>query len=123
MLSVNIVYHEFRDLLLSVPSCLAAEKVKALYTDVIIRVLITVIIRNVLGTLNLGEILSQRESIANEMKAVLDVATAPWGVMVERVEVNMIVVIVMIIMMMMMMMIMMMMVMMIMMMMVIIIYV
>ena len=44
--------------------------------------------RNVLGTLNLGEILSQRESIANEMKAVLDVATAPWGVMVERVEVK-----------------------------------
>ena len=41
-----------------------------------------------LGTLNLGEILSQRESIANEMKAVLDVATAPWGVMVERVEVK-----------------------------------
>ena len=44
-----------------------------------------------LGTLNLGEILSQRESIANEMKAVLDVATAPWGVMVERVEVKILV--------------------------------
>ena len=40
--------------------------------------------------MNLGEILSQRESIANEMKTVLDVATAPWGVMVERVEVRMI---------------------------------
>ena len=48
--------------------------------------------RNVLGTLNLGEILSQRESIANEMKAVLDVATAPWGVMVERVEVKILVI-------------------------------
>ena len=46
-----------------------------------------------LGTLNLGEILSQRESIANEMKTVLDVATAPWGVMVERVEVNMMVIV------------------------------
>ena len=46
-----------------------------------------------LGTLNLGEILSQRESIANEMKAVLDVATAPWGVMVERVEVILIVIV------------------------------
>ena len=45
-----------------------------------------------LGTLNLGEILSQRESIANEMKAVLDVATAPWGVMVERVEVKILVI-------------------------------
>ena len=46
-----------------------------------------------LGTLNLGEILSQRESIANEMKTVLDVATAPWGVMVERVEVILIVIV------------------------------
>jgi len=52
------------------------------------RLLAATTLRNVLGTLNLGEILSQRESIANEMKAVLDVATAPWGVMVERVEVK-----------------------------------
>ena len=60
---------------------------------IIIIIIITMIIRNVLGTLNLGEILSQRESIANEMKTVLDVATAPWGVMVERVEVNMMVIV------------------------------
>merc|ERR1719507_389901 len=52
------------------------------------RLLAATTLRNVLGTLNLGEILSQRESIANEMKTVLDVATAPWGVMVERVEVK-----------------------------------
>merc|ERR1719221_1755496 len=49
------------------------------------RLLAATTLRNVLGTMTLGEILSQRESIANEMKAVLDVATAPWGVMVERV--------------------------------------
>merc|ERR1711923_81319 len=45
-------------------------------------------LRNVLGTMNLGDILSQRESIAKEMQATLDVATEPWGVKVERVEVK-----------------------------------
>ena len=44
-------------------------------------------LRNCLGTRNLGEILSEKESIAVEMKEVLDVATKPWGVKVERVEV------------------------------------
>ena len=45
-------------------------------------------LRNCLGTRNLGEILSEKESIAGEMKEVLDVATEPWGVKVERVEVK-----------------------------------
>ena len=44
-------------------------------------------LRNCLGTRNLGDILSEKESIAREMKEVLDVATKPWGVKVERVEV------------------------------------
>ena len=44
-------------------------------------------LRNCLGTRNLGEILSEKESIAGEMKGVLDVSTKPWGVTVERVEV------------------------------------
>jgi len=52
------------------------------------RLLAATTLRNVLGTLNLGEILSQRESIAKEMQATLDVATEPWGVKVERVEVK-----------------------------------
>ena len=68
--------------------------------------------RNVLGTKNLGDILSERESIANMMQSTLvkiekkteriisqykkslkfyfyqqDEATDPWGVKVERVEV------------------------------------
>ena len=43
--------------------------------------------RNVLGTRNLGDILSEREAIASEMQQGLDSATAPWGVLVERVEV------------------------------------
>ena len=43
--------------------------------------------RNVLGTKNLGDILSERESIASAMQSTLDEATDPWGVKVERVEV------------------------------------
>merc|ERR1719319_1604783 len=38
--------------------------------------------------MNLGDILSQRESIAREMQSTLDEGTEPWGVMVERVEVK-----------------------------------
>ena len=45
-------------------------------------------LRNVLGTRNLGDILSEREAIAQEMQAGLDEATDPWGVLVERVEVK-----------------------------------
>ena len=44
-------------------------------------------VRNVLGTKTLGDILSDRESIALEMQTVLDEGTEPWGVKVERVEV------------------------------------
>jgi len=52
------------------------------------RLLAATTLRNVLGTLNLGDILSQRESIAKEMQSTLDVATEAWGVKVERVEVK-----------------------------------
>merc|ERR1712121_111454 len=52
------------------------------------RLLAATTLRNVLGTLNLGDILSQRESIAREMQSTLDEGTMPWGVMVERVEVK-----------------------------------
>merc|ERR1719513_444813 len=52
------------------------------------RLLAATTLRNVLGTMTLGDILCQRESIANEMKTTLDEGTEPWGVMVERVEVK-----------------------------------
>ena len=45
-------------------------------------------LRNVLGTKDLGDILSERESIAHEMQELLHEATEPWGVTVERVEVK-----------------------------------
>ena len=43
-------------------------------------------LRNALGTRNLGDILSEKESIARELKEFLDVATHPWGVKEEKVE-------------------------------------
>ena len=41
-----------------------------------------------LGTKNLSEILSDREHTAHEMLQQLDLATDPWGIKVERVEVH-----------------------------------
>ena len=43
-------------------------------------------LRNVLGTKTLAEVLSHRDEISATLKALLDVATDPWGVKVERVE-------------------------------------
>lgn len=45
-------------------------------------------LRNVLGTYNMADILSQRELINEKMKDMLDQATDPWGVDVERVEIT-----------------------------------
>ena len=52
------------------------------------RLLAATTLRNVLGTKDLGDILSERESIAQEMQELLHEATEPWGVNVERVEVK-----------------------------------
>jgi len=52
------------------------------------RLLAQTTLRNILGTKNLSELLSQREEIATEMQRVLDEGTDPWGVKVERVEVK-----------------------------------
>ncbi|KAL3870684.1 hypothetical protein ACJMK2_038728 [Sinanodonta woodiana] len=43
-------------------------------------------LRNILGTKLLSELLTDRESISHNMQEVLDHATDPWGVKVERVE-------------------------------------
>ena len=41
-----------------------------------------------LGTKTLAEILSERETICHVMEHILDEATRPWGVKVERVEIK-----------------------------------
>ena len=45
-------------------------------------------LRNVLGTKNLAEILSEREKISESMQSILVESTDPWGVKVERVEIK-----------------------------------
>lgn len=52
------------------------------------RLLAATTLRNVLGTKNLSEILSEREPISHTMQAALDEATEHWGVKVERVEIK-----------------------------------
>lgn len=52
------------------------------------RLLAQTTLRNILGTKNLHEILSDRESISGSMQANLDDATAAWGIKVERVEIK-----------------------------------
>jgi len=53
-----------------------------------VRNLAATTLNNVLGTKNLGDILSDREQIAAVMQSTLDEATDPWGVKVERAEVK-----------------------------------
>ena len=43
-------------------------------------------LRNVIGDLELDETLTSRETINTQMRASLDVATDPWGIKVNRVE-------------------------------------
>lgn len=43
-------------------------------------------LRNIIGDLDLDETLTSREVINTKMRAVLDVATDPWGIKVNRVE-------------------------------------
>jgi erythrocyte band 7 integral membrane protein len=52
------------------------------------RLLAQTTLRNILGTKNLHEILSDRESISGSMQVVLDEATTAWGIKVERVEIK-----------------------------------
>ena len=41
-------------------------------------------LRNILGTRTLSGILSEREQVSNEVLSILDTATDPWGIAVER---------------------------------------
>merc|ERR1719182_1243278 len=52
------------------------------------RLLAQTTLRNILGTKNLHEILSERDSISFSMQTVLDEATKAWGIKVERVEIK-----------------------------------
>jgi len=52
------------------------------------KLLASTTLRNILGTKTLAELLSEREGMAGAMKTMIDAATDPWGIDIERVEVK-----------------------------------
>jgi len=52
------------------------------------KLLASTTLRNILGTKTLAELLSEREAIAGGLKTMIDAATDPWGIDIERVEVK-----------------------------------
>lgn len=75
-----VVYYRVQDAVLSV-----ANVANAHYST---HLLAQTMLRNILGTRNLHEILAEREQISNAMQSALDVGTDPWGIKVERVEIK-----------------------------------
>ncbi|CAB1449441.1 unnamed protein product [Pleuronectes platessa] len=76
----GVVYFRVKDPIASVANVSNA--------DFSTRLLAQTTLRNVLGTKNLSEVLSDREIIAHTMQSSLDEATDPWGIKVERVEIK-----------------------------------
>ncbi|XP_072309587.1 stomatin isoform X1 [Eucyclogobius newberryi] len=76
----GVVYYRVQNAILAVANITNA--------DAATRLLAQTTLRNVLGTKNLAEILSDREEIAHSMQSTLDDATDDWGIKVERVEIK-----------------------------------
>uniref|UniRef100_A0A8D0BUM0 Stomatin n=1 Tax=Salvator merianae TaxID=96440 RepID=A0A8D0BUM0_SALMN len=76
----GVVYYRVQNATLAVANITNADSAT--------RLLAQTTLRNVLGTKNLAQILSDREEIAHSMQATLDDATDDWGIKVERVEIK-----------------------------------
>lgn len=50
------------------------------------RLLAATTLRNILGTRNLSEILTERDTISHTMQASLDFATEAWGIIIEQLQ-------------------------------------
>ncbi|XP_077527987.1 band 7 protein AGAP004871-like [Haemaphysalis longicornis] len=75
-----VVWYRVQDAVLSV-----ANVANAHYST---HLLAQTMLRNILGTRNLHEILAEREQISSDMQSALDLGTDPWGIKVERVEIK-----------------------------------
>jgi len=75
-----VVYYKIRDPMAAV--CNVQDAAKST------KLLASTTLRNILGTKTLAEILSDRESIGENLLTQLDAATDPWGIEVERVEIK-----------------------------------
>ncbi|XP_048840495.1 stomatin-like isoform X2 [Brienomyrus brachyistius] len=69
-------------------SCPISSVANVSNADFSTRLLAQTTLRNVLGTKNLSELLSDREGISHSMQSTLDEATDSWGIKVERVEIK-----------------------------------
>ncbi|ELK08204.1 Erythrocyte band 7 integral membrane protein, partial [Pteropus alecto] len=76
----GVVYYRVQNATLAVANITNADSAT--------RLLAQTTLRNVLGTKNLSQILSDREEIAHNMQTTLDDATDAWGIKVERVEIK-----------------------------------
>ncbi|MEE6505060.1 hypothetical protein FKM82_005430 [Ascaphus truei] len=76
----GVVYYRVQNATLAVANITNADSAT--------RLLAQTTLRNVLGTKNLAQILSDREEIAHNMQSTLDDATDDWGIKVERVEIK-----------------------------------
>jgi len=75
-----VVYYNIRNPMAAV--CNVSDYTKST------KLLASTTLRNILGTKTLAELLSEREAIAGGLKTMIDTATDPWGIDIERVEVK-----------------------------------
>jgi len=75
-----VVYYKVTDAISAVTSVSNAHAAT--------RMLAQTTLRNILGTRTLSGVLSDKEQIGSELLTILDQATDPWGITVERVEVK-----------------------------------
>ncbi len=76
----SVIYYQVTD-------ARAASYEIANYIQAVEQLTITTL-RNVVGSLNLEQALTSRDSINTQLRGVLDEATGPWGIRVARVEIK-----------------------------------